>query len=53
MADLSRIHELKKKKDITFIDDVSVSDLLLKDEDGETFFEYLIDNNRKDRLISK
>lgn len=54
MDDLSRIHELKNKKFIFSSDDVFASDLLLKDEDGKTFFEYLIDNDisiYKDEII--
>ena len=40
-----RINELKKMKSIHASNDVSINDLFLKDENNETFFEYIVQNN--------
>ena len=44
MNDFDRINELKRLKYISPTN-VKVSDLLLKDEQGQTFFEYIVKNN--------
>ncbi len=44
MNDFDRINELKRLKHI-YSSDVDVSDLLLKDEQGQTFFEYIVKND--------
>ncbi len=45
MDNFNKINELKKLTSIFQSDNIDEADLFLKDEDGKTFFEYIVSNN--------
>ena len=45
MNNFDRITELKKQKYISDSTDIDISDLYLKDENGQQYIEYIVKNN--------